>query len=209
MIKLAWMTAIFPLTLMACSSTGADTSKSENPNSVVQLNEEYAPLFGIWTMADGVTRIEIEICDEDKVCGRLIGFEGNPDAVDELNASFSDWGRPLCKAPILTQLKKEADGSFYRGRIYNPEDGETYHLMLGEIVPGELEAHYYLGADADEFVSVAISSALGDAPSIIDSAYLAVRAAFGEKHIGETEIWSRDEVFIQACQLVTQSSVEG
>ena len=85
---------------------------------------------GVWLTPEGNSHIEIGACGE-KLCGRLKWFtepnnaDGTP-KLDEKNKNASLRTRPLLGLVMMSGFIKTGDGKWTKGRIYNPEDGQTY-----------------------------------------------------------------------------------
>jgi uncharacterized protein (DUF2147 family) len=61
----------------------------------------------------------------------------DPDARDRKNKDARLRGRRMAGLDLLSGL--EADGRGWRGRLYNPEDGETYAGTMRLAAPGRLK----------------------------------------------------------------------
>ena len=103
--------------------------------------EDGARLVGRWLTEDGEGVIGIEPCGADALCGRIVGLtlDGS-----EAPTPTDVEGRPLCGLPIL-EMRAEAGGRRWRGRITNPRDGARWRaeMWLGE--DGRLRLRGYLG----------------------------------------------------------------
>ena len=82
--------------------------------------------LGRWlTESDGGV-IEIYRCGP-ALCGRVVTsnrLRANPDARDAKNKNPRLRGRRMAGTDLLSGLEPDHDG--WRGRLYNPEDGQTY-----------------------------------------------------------------------------------
>lgn len=83
---------------------------------------------GMWTAAEGKSRVRISHCGAS-LCGNLAWLkEPNDEAgkakLDYHNENTGLRSRPMIGVPIL--LSMAPDGDSFRGRIYNAEDGKTY-----------------------------------------------------------------------------------
>jgi uncharacterized protein (DUF2147 family) len=82
--------------------------------------------LGRWlTESDGGV-VEIYPCGA-ALCGRVVTsnrLRANPDTRDTKNRNQRLRGRRMAGTDLLSGL--EPDGRGWRGRLYNPEDGETY-----------------------------------------------------------------------------------
>ncbi len=85
---------------------------------------------GVWLTPNGDSHIEIRACGE-KLCGRLAWFTEPRTAdgtlkLDEKNKNAALRTRPLLGLVMMSGFTKTGDGEWTKGRIYNPEDGQTY-----------------------------------------------------------------------------------
>lgn len=183
--------------LSACATNKLDTS-------VPPLIFEKDRIAGIWQLPDLQTYVEIERCNpeipESKLCGNLVYFEGNMEDRDWLNGDLFAVGRKLCGVPIVTGLHFTDEQENYQGFFYDPAHGSEHHINIEAIGGKRLITHIYMGASADEFVDMAISLAIGDAPGIWAGASLLTRATIGKEHLGETSSWNRVERPPQDCR---------
>ena len=104
--------------------------------------------IGIWLHSNGRVKVEISPCGE-ALCGSIIWFKWPNDAsglplVDLKNPNPSLRARPLLGLQVLDGLAPDGKGRWTDGRIYNPDDGFTYHasMMIGE--DGTLRVRAYL-----------------------------------------------------------------
>jgi len=95
--------------------------------------------LGRWrTQSEGGV-VEIYRCGP-ALCGRIV-MSGrllkDPDARDRKNKSAALRGRRMLGLDLLSGL--EPDGAGWKGRLYNPEDGETYSGTMRLTGPGKLK----------------------------------------------------------------------
>lgn len=95
--------------------------------------------LGRWrTQSEGGV-VEIYRCGP-ALCGRIV-MSGrllkDPDARDRKNKSAALRGRRMLGLDLLSGL--EPDGAGWKGRLYNPEDGETYSGTMRLTGPGRLK----------------------------------------------------------------------
>lgn len=89
---------------------------------------------GVWLTPDGNSHIEIWLCGE-KLCGKIVWFTEPRNAdgtlkVDEKNKNQALRTRPLLGLQLMSGFTETGDGKWTKGRIYNPEDGQTYRSKL-------------------------------------------------------------------------------
>lgn len=89
---------------------------------------------GVWLTPAGNSHIEIRPCGE-KLCGKLVWFTEPRNAdgtlkLDEKNKNVALRNRPLLGLQMMSSFINAGDGKWTKGRIYNPEDGQTYRSKL-------------------------------------------------------------------------------
>ena len=108
-------------------------------------------VFGRWLSQgkDGV--IDLSICDDGTLCGRLTWFlpgpddAGKPPPADEHNPDPALRGRPLCGLVILGGFKPSSDRDWVDGRVYDPDNGKIYHATMRLAKNGTLRLRGYIG----------------------------------------------------------------
>jgi uncharacterized protein (DUF2147 family) len=104
---------------------------------------------GVWIDDKGDGAIEIGPCGE-KLCGRIVWVKdpnddkGKP-LVDHFNPEAGKRKRPICGLPVIGGLKKQANGSWDEGWIYDPKDGKSYDLEVTQKGTDKLQIKGYLG----------------------------------------------------------------
>jgi uncharacterized protein (DUF2147 family) len=90
---------------------------------------------GVWVTEKAEARIRIAPCGAAQ-CGTIVGLKqpldpdtGKP-ATDINNPDPTKRQRPLIGLTILEDLVPQEDGSGWKGRVYNSENGETYDVTL-------------------------------------------------------------------------------
>ncbi len=89
---------------------------------------------GVWLTPAGNSHIEIRLCGE-KLCGKIVWFTEPRNAdgtlkLDEKNKKEALRTRPLLGLELMSGFTETGDGKWTKGRIYNPEDGQTYRSKL-------------------------------------------------------------------------------
>lgn len=115
---------------------------------------------GIWLTEGGRGKVRIAPCGEfpglrgasDDLCGAIVWLQEPDNAAgqpktDRNNPEPALQDRPIVGLPILAGFKPAAEpGRWEGGRIYNPEDGETYKSTLALRNGGaQLEVRGYVG----------------------------------------------------------------
>ena len=105
--------------------------------------------LGVWYDDTGDGAINIEPCG-DKLCGKLVWLKeplndkGQP-LFDRHNPDESKRKRPICGLPIFGDLKKQADGSWDSGWVYDPHEGKSYSFTFALAGADKLQVTGYLG----------------------------------------------------------------
>lgn len=128
---------------VAVSTTVAQTGSIERPDSA-----RPSPI-GVWLDDTGQGAIEIAPCGE-MLCGRIVWLkepltkEGEP-LTDALNPDPSRRERPICGLQIIGDLKRQPNGSWDKGWIYDPKEGKSYDVEIRLRDPDRLQVKGYLG----------------------------------------------------------------
>ena len=110
---------------------------------------EARDVVGIWLTDDGKGAVEIGPCG-DKRCGRLVWLK---QPLDEAGQPLRDGNnpdpaarkQPICGLEIIKDVAPQTDGSWDGGRVYDPEEGSAYSVMLKAESDDRLEVTGYLG----------------------------------------------------------------
>jgi uncharacterized protein (DUF2147 family) len=85
---------------------------------------------GVWSMSDGKVTVKVDDCGGN-LCARIVGLkepiskiDGLP-KVDRENPDPAKRKRPLIGLSILIGMKPAGE-NYWKGAIYNPDDGKTY-----------------------------------------------------------------------------------
>lgn len=89
---------------------------------------------GVWIDHTGRGAVEIAPCAE-ALCGRIVWLKEPTDKVgqplrDAKNGDRAKRSQPICGLQILGGLKRQPDGSWDNGWIYDPEQGESFDVEL-------------------------------------------------------------------------------
>lgn len=92
---------------------------------------------GTWVMDDGEITVRLAPCG-DNLCGKIVAMKepldkkGRPKR-DKKNPDSSLRDRPVMGLMIMANMKDDGDKS-WAGKIYNPDDGNTYasYMTLGD-----------------------------------------------------------------------------
>jgi uncharacterized protein (DUF2147 family) len=91
-------------------------------------------VIGLWLDDEGKAGIQIERC-ERSLCGRVVWLKEPNDTAgkpwkDILNPEASKRDTPVCGLQIMGDLKRETNGGWVGGWVYDPEEGKRYDLEL-------------------------------------------------------------------------------
>ena len=128
---------------VAVSETMAQTGSIKRPDSA-----QSSPV-GVWFDDTGQGAIEIAPCGE-MLCGRIVWLkepltkDGQP-LTDALNPDPNRRDRPICGLQIIGDLKRQPNGSWDKGWIYDPKEGKSYDVEIRLRDPDHLQVKGYLG----------------------------------------------------------------
>ena len=106
-------------------------------------------ILGRWMTEGGKSHVEIYACGR-QLCGRIVwlrepNFPDGAPKTDRLNPDQAKRGRRIVGLVLLWGMAKGDPGEWEGGRIYNPEDGETYRATLKLRPDGKLAVRGYVG----------------------------------------------------------------
>jgi uncharacterized protein (DUF2147 family) len=112
-------------------------------------NPAQSGVQGVWIDAKGEGAVEIGPCGE-KLCGRIVWVKDPNDKagkplVDLFNPEPSKKKRPICGLPIIGDLKRQPDGSWDAGWIYDPNEGKSYDLEVTAKGADHIQIKGYMG----------------------------------------------------------------
>ncbi|MGE0698324.1 MAG: DUF2147 domain-containing protein, partial [Hyphomicrobiaceae bacterium] len=104
---------------------------------------------GVWIDHTGRGAVEIVPCGTG-LCGRIVWMQQPNDKTgqplrDKLNEDRRLRNRTICGLQVIGDLKLMRDGSWDRGWIYDPEQGESFDVELRLRSPDELQVKGYKG----------------------------------------------------------------
>ncbi len=104
---------------------------------------------GVWIDHTGRGAVEIVQCGQG-LCGNIIWMKDPNDKKgkplrDILNEDRTKRGRPICGLQIIGGVQAMRDGSWDRGWIYDPEQGESFDVELRLRSPDVLQVKGYKG----------------------------------------------------------------
>ncbi len=115
------------------------------------LNAEAAGAVGLWATEGGKSRVEIFDC-AGKLCGKIVWLkepldDKGQEKVDRENPDEAFKSRKILGLPLLSDFVSDGDSgrAWTDGRIYNPEDGQTYKCNMELQEDGTLKVRGYVG----------------------------------------------------------------
>ncbi|MCC5856666.1 MAG: DUF2147 domain-containing protein [Ectothiorhodospiraceae bacterium] len=107
---------------------------------------------GYWLTEAGTAQVEIRPCGEDTYCGYTVWLEDPHDERGELRRDVNNpeeelRDRELVGLKILWDMTPaRRDGRWDGGRVYDPENGNTYRARMDLVDPDTLELRGYVGS---------------------------------------------------------------
>jgi uncharacterized protein (DUF2147 family) len=141
------MAAALLVTFLApCAAQTAAPSQAPSAPPPPRVANGFA---GIWFDDKGDGAIEIAPCGTF-LCGRIVWLRSPNDQAgrpltDGYNPEAAKRKRPICGLPVIGDLKRQADGAWDAGWIYDPKEGKSYDVELKLRSPDRLQVTGYLG----------------------------------------------------------------
>jgi uncharacterized protein (DUF2147 family) len=118
---------------------------------VASTSAQAAEINGFWLTEDGEAVVEILNCNPpSQRCGRIVwlkkpmGADGKP-LTDTHNPDASKHRQPVCNLPVVLGLVEQGDGSWDKGRGYDPDDGKKYTVSAAAVGADKLAFSGYVG----------------------------------------------------------------
>jgi uncharacterized protein (DUF2147 family) len=132
------MTLVAGLALGAAAETVPAAGSGDVRGLWVDQRDPGKRKIGVW----------IEDC-ESQLCGRVFWLRkplsGGKPKRDVHNPDARLRERPLCGLRILTGFRRERDGVWNAGQVYNPNDGRTFSSTMTLEADGGLRIRGYVG----------------------------------------------------------------
>ena len=143
------------LAALAVAGSAAMASAQTPPGPSVQTPsppqaQAVPPGFtGVWLDDTGDGAIEIMPCGE-RLCGRIVWLKAPNDKTgrpltDGYNPEATKRKRPICGLPVIGDLKRQTNGAWDAGWIYDPKEGKSYDVELKLRSSDRLQVTGYLG----------------------------------------------------------------
>ena len=133
------------LTLAALASTAL-------PAHAAAAERAPADIRGLWVDNRDSDKHKVGVWIEDcegGLCGRIYWLRkptaGGAPKRDEKNPDAALRDRPLCGLKIMTGFRPGEAPSWYRGYIYNPNDGRTFNSTIHLDEDGSLKVRGFVG----------------------------------------------------------------
>lgn len=106
---------------------------------------------GVWLHHNKHIRVKIAPCDQkgdEPLCGKVVWLQepdneaGEP-LLDTENPDQAQHGEPVVGLTVLRGLVRSGPHEWTDGRIYNPDDGETYKCRVEMVDPDTLHVRAY------------------------------------------------------------------
>jgi uncharacterized protein (DUF2147 family) len=103
----------------------------------------------MWYDDTGQGAVEIAPCG-DRLCGRIVWLKSPTDGaghplVDDLNPDPSRRRQPICGLNVIGDLKRQQNGTWDQGWIYDSKEGRAYDVELKLRSADTLQVTGYLG----------------------------------------------------------------
>lgn len=135
----------------AVSVAGAQTPPGGNVQTPSSPQIQAVPpgFTGVWLDDTGDGAIEIMPCGE-RLCGRIVWLKAPNDKTgrpltDGYNPEAAKRKRPICGLPVIGDLKRQTNGAWDAGWIYDPKEGKSYDVELKLRSSDRLQVTGYLG----------------------------------------------------------------
>jgi uncharacterized protein (DUF2147 family) len=138
---------VFGSLMAAWLSTAPAALAQQQPRSATP--PAIAGPTGLWIDHTGRGAVEITQCAE-ALCGRIVWLKEPNDKTgqplrDVKNEDASRRVQTICGLQILGNLRLQSDGSWDKGWIYDPEQGERFDVELRLRTPELLQVKGYKG----------------------------------------------------------------
>jgi uncharacterized protein (DUF2147 family) len=129
------------------AKSGAQVGAPSGPQSGAQVTQP--GYTGVWFDDTGEGAVEIGSC-ADRLCGRIVWLRAPLDKsgrplTDAFNPDARQRQRPICGLPVIGDLKRQRNGSWDEGWIYDPKQGKQFDVELRLRSPDALQVMGYLG----------------------------------------------------------------
>jgi uncharacterized protein (DUF2147 family) len=124
---------------------------------------------GFWQDSSGRIQVEIKPCGE-LLCGKIVWFKwpNNDQGLPLLDVKNTDPAlrtRPLLGLTILDGLHRTGENTWADGKIYNPEDGQSYQADMSIADDGSLRVQAHAGLLGKTLIWTRMNAA-GGQPSV-------------------------------------------
>jgi uncharacterized protein (DUF2147 family) len=113
------------------------------------------PFHGLWLDHTGDGAVEVGPCgpgekERDLLCGNIFWLRQPLNAKGEHlrdlnNEDARQKKRPICGLPVILGLKRQQNGTYDEGYIYDPRQGKQFNVELSMKAPDKLQVMGYKG----------------------------------------------------------------
>ena len=133
-----------PRQLMKCGSLAAVAA-----TLMIVASPAHADETGLWYDDSGRGAVEVVPC-ADRLCGFIVWLQDPLDSKgkplrDIRNPEPSGRNRPICGIQVLGDLKRQPDGTWDQGWVYDPKVGKSYNVAISLADANNLTVHGYAG----------------------------------------------------------------
>jgi uncharacterized protein (DUF2147 family) len=116
-------------------------TQQQLPAPQAGIQPEEANPIGIWVTEGGKSRVQVSDCG-GALCANIIWLRDPNDKrgrpwTDQLNNNVSLRGRPIIGLELFRNMRPVSRLA-WKGRIYNPEDGDSYDVTLTLVRPDRI-----------------------------------------------------------------------
>lgn len=101
-------------------------------------------ITGIWLNSEGSGYIQIYEAEKGRYAGRVVGATDGDVRDDTKNPDPAKRGESLLGQRVMHGFTFNGEGRWEQGRIYDPDNGETYDAWIALKSPDKLEVHGYI-----------------------------------------------------------------
>lgn len=149
----AWCAAQWRTPALAALAAGGLTALGLVLSTAPRAQTAPPPLqpgyAGVWYDDTGQGAVEITPC-ADRLCGRIVWLrapldkQGRP-LTDIYNPDARQRQRPICGLSVIGDLKRQRNGSWDEGWIYDPKQGKQFDVELRLRSADALQVMGYMG----------------------------------------------------------------
>jgi uncharacterized protein (DUF2147 family) len=101
------------------------------------FSQEVTSTIGHWRTADGAAVARVTTCGQT-ICAVLVWLRGDPFVRDERNPNRTKHAQRVCGLNIFSKFRRQPDGQWSGGSVYDPDTGETIENVAVRISDNEI-----------------------------------------------------------------------